>query len=256
MRSRAAARSRAGRVWPSASARTSMSTVRLRLAEALAVPSVTSVEYGRLLHLRIRGQNTVLVNLPRIVPQDSDLTLIVTYDGPNAIAGPRRRHGVALDRTPRNRTRQPISPDPALSAQQPRVLVSAEPGAGLRDRDDAHHRAQGYRASRAGNPLPPVARRVAARHPAPGRKVARFVFRADQPLRYLALVVSRFARVGESKVAMTNQVGRGLRRRHRRGQRRGAEQPSRTGTAGRHSRPKSILRFYSIARWATRRTRR
>ena len=60
---------------------TSMSTVMLRLAEALQVRSVTSVEYGPLLHLRVRGQDTVLVILPRVVPQDSDLTLIVTYDG-------------------------------------------------------------------------------------------------------------------------------------------------------------------------------
>ena len=46
---------------------TSVSSVRLRLAESLAVSSVTSVEYGRLLHLRIRSQNTVVVNLPRVV---------------------------------------------------------------------------------------------------------------------------------------------------------------------------------------------
>ena len=60
---------------------TSVSSLRLRLAETLGVASVTSVEYGRLLHLRIRSQNTVVVNLPRSVPQDSDLTLVVTYAG-------------------------------------------------------------------------------------------------------------------------------------------------------------------------------
>jgi hypothetical protein len=60
---------------------TALPSVRLRLAETLAVSSVTSVEYGRLLHLRIRGQNTVVVNLPRTLLQDSDLTLVVTYVG-------------------------------------------------------------------------------------------------------------------------------------------------------------------------------
>ena len=60
---------------------TSMASVTLRLAEALQVRSVVSVEYGPLLHLRVRGQDTLLVTLPRVVPQDSDLTLIVTYDG-------------------------------------------------------------------------------------------------------------------------------------------------------------------------------
>src|SRR6185503_4267211 len=60
---------------------TSMSSVTLRLADALQVRSVVSVEYGPLLHLRVRGQDTVLVSLPRTVPQDSDLTLIVSYEG-------------------------------------------------------------------------------------------------------------------------------------------------------------------------------
>src|SRR4030095_5031494 len=60
---------------------TSMASVTLRLAESLQVRSVVSVEDGPLLHLRGRGQDTVLVSLPRVVPQDSDLTLIVSYDG-------------------------------------------------------------------------------------------------------------------------------------------------------------------------------
>src|SRR5689334_16767837 len=60
---------------------TSLSTVLVRLHEALVVTSVTSVEYGRLLYLRMRSQNTVLINLPRSLPQDSDLTLVITYVG-------------------------------------------------------------------------------------------------------------------------------------------------------------------------------
>ncbi len=111
---------------------TSMSNVMLRLAEALTVRSVTSVEYGPLLHLRVRGQNTVLVSLPRVVPQDSDLTLIVTYAGPVDIAGARRRHrggrGRPAGRRPRPGDRA------ALPAEQPRRLVSAEPGVRLRHR--------------------------------------------------------------------------------------------------------------------------
>ena len=71
---------------------TSVTTVMLRLAEALDVTDVTSVEYGPLLHLRVRGQNALLVSLPRVVPQDSDLTLIVTLRGPGGVAGARRGH--------------------------------------------------------------------------------------------------------------------------------------------------------------------
>ena len=40
-------------------------TLTLRLAEALPVTNIVSVEYGRLLHLRVRSQNSIVVNLPR-----------------------------------------------------------------------------------------------------------------------------------------------------------------------------------------------
>ena len=68
---------------------TSVASVRLRLAETLAVSGVTSVEYGRLLHLRIRSQNTVVVNLPRALPQDSDLTLVDHVHGRGTEPGAR-----------------------------------------------------------------------------------------------------------------------------------------------------------------------
>ncbi len=121
---------------------TSVSTLRLRLAETLAVSGVTSVEYGRLLHLRIRSQNTVVVNLPRIVSQDSDLTLVVTYAGavPNqeldsdtiAVAAD------AQEQSPTSETQ-----GPGTAPQQPFVLVPAESRSGLRDGIPAHLRSPG-----------------------------------------------------------------------------------------------------------------
>jgi hypothetical protein len=62
-------------------ARAALSTLTLRLADPLDVTSVTSVEYGRLLHLRVKNQNTIMVSLPRQLPQDSDITLILNYEG-------------------------------------------------------------------------------------------------------------------------------------------------------------------------------
>ena len=40
------------------------STLTLRLADSLVVRSVTSPQFGRLLHLRVVGQNNVLVGFP------------------------------------------------------------------------------------------------------------------------------------------------------------------------------------------------
>jgi hypothetical protein len=53
----------------------------LRFADSLNVSSVTSDEFGRLLYLRVRNQNAVLVNLPQPVSRDFPMTLTVSYSG-------------------------------------------------------------------------------------------------------------------------------------------------------------------------------
>ncbi len=58
-----------------------LTALTLRLAEALVVRSVTSEKYGRLLALRVRGQNSIVVNLPEAAKRDEELTLTVTYAG-------------------------------------------------------------------------------------------------------------------------------------------------------------------------------
>ena len=61
---------------------TSMSTVMLRLADALQVRSVVERRVRAAAPpARARPEHRARVSLPRVVPQDSDLTLIVTYDG-------------------------------------------------------------------------------------------------------------------------------------------------------------------------------
>ena len=67
-----------------------LGTLTLRLAETLAVQSITSPRYGRLLSLRVKGQNSVLVNLPTPLARDDELVLAVTYAGRLATATPER----------------------------------------------------------------------------------------------------------------------------------------------------------------------
>ena len=186
---------------------TSVSSVRLRLAEALAVSGVTSVEYGRLLHLRIRSQNTVVVNLPRALPQDSDLTLVLTYTGEvpsqeldsDTIA-------VAADMQEQN---------PLGESREPALLLSNRsywyPQNPVPDYATASMRIAvppGYTCLASGHPLPPSdvvsLRDIVAGHEGPA-----FAFRADQPLRYLALVVTRLIRIGEGRAAIENQTDPG-----------------------------------------------
>lgn len=53
----------------------------MRFAESLNVSSVTSDEFGRLLFLRVRNQNALLVNLPMPVGRDYPVTLTIAYSG-------------------------------------------------------------------------------------------------------------------------------------------------------------------------------
>src|SRR5688572_6331824 len=58
-----------------------MGVLTLRFAESLNVSSVYSDEFGRLLFIRVRNQNGVLVNLPSPVARDFPMTLTITYSG-------------------------------------------------------------------------------------------------------------------------------------------------------------------------------
>jgi hypothetical protein len=179
---------------------TSMSSVTLRLADALQVQSVVSVEYGPLLHLRVRGQDTVLVSLPRAVPQDSDLTLIVTYGG--------RLSSQDLDIDTIAVAGEPGQDSQTLFPVEPHYLLSNRtywyPQNPVWDFATATIRVtvpDGYRAVASGEQVPP-SQVIAPREGLTLQNGATFVFRSAQPLRYLALVVSRMSRVSEKTMTI------------------------------------------------------
>jgi hypothetical protein len=179
---------------------TSMTNVMLRLADTLTVRSVTSVEFGPLLHLRVRGQNSLLVSLPHVVTQDSDLTLIVSYAGTietqaldvdtvSVLADPQEQPTVL-----------PIEPHFLLSSRiiwYPQNPVSDYATGTLRVTVPP-----GYRALASGAPVP-ASNVVTLRDllSLPGGTT--FTFRADQPLRYLAVAVARLIKVDERTVKVT-----------------------------------------------------
>jgi Peptidase family M1 domain len=185
---------------------TALSSLRLRLAETLAVSSVTSVEYGRLLHLRIRGQNTVVVNLPRPLPQDSDLTLVITYVG-------------AVPNQELDSDTIALAPD----AQEQTSTEFREPSLLLSNRSYWYPQnpVPDYATASLRIAVPPGFTCIASGHPVPASDVVSlrdilsgadgpsFAFRADQPLRYLALVISRLSRIGEGRVLVQNQADPG-----------------------------------------------
>ena len=65
----------------------------LRLADELAVRSVTSNEFGPLLFFRMNGQNNLVINLPEEVGGGTEFTVTVTYEGESRGAGSSTRTG-------------------------------------------------------------------------------------------------------------------------------------------------------------------
>jgi hypothetical protein len=182
-----------------------LSTLTLRLAEPLTVRGIFSPELGRLLHLRVVGQNSVIINLPATVTRDTELTLYVSYSGrlePQSL----EREAIAVQRTQdveplqlrlepqyvySNRSYwHPQSPVTDYATAQLRITVPAD-----------------FDVVASGTPVGPWA-------PAPGpvepgqraRKV--FLFESDRPARYLACAISRFTLVTSTRLNIaTSSIG-------------------------------------------------
>jgi hypothetical protein len=173
-------------------------TLTMRLAEPLAVTSVVSSEFGRLLFFRIRNDDSLIINLPLSAQRGAVLALDIAYSG--------RIPTQALDRE-----------TVALDAQQaddgePEPLIPSEPNFLLSSRsawypqnvvtDYARARIrvtvpEGYGCVGSGQLTPgDVSLRDAATQAA-GRT---YVFNANQPVRYFAMVVSRLTHVTDMVV--------------------------------------------------------
>ena len=169
----------------------SISSISLRLADALVVHSVVSAEFGRLFSVRIKNQNSLVVNLPSAVPEGTELSLTIAYGGrlePQeadretlAVQGQ-----AALDQSP-------LTPEPSFLYSNrtywyPQSLVSDFATATLRISVPA-----GIECVASGD-LDPSSPTVVPGPPgkdAPqGRKL--YTFAAARPVRYLAFVMSRF----------------------------------------------------------------
>jgi hypothetical protein len=164
------------------------STLTLRLANSLVVRSVTSPQFGRLLHLRVVGQNNVLVGFPATVVSDSDIDLVITYGGRLAPQG--------VDREAVATEQDRVQEDTVVIPLEPQFLYSTRsywyPQSPVTD----------YATAKLTISVPSDFDVVASGRPqgpptplptAPGvRPRKRFVFQAEEPTRYLACLVSRF----------------------------------------------------------------
>jgi hypothetical protein len=163
-------------------------TLTLRLADSLVVRSVTSPQFGRLLHLRVVGQNNVLVGFPSTVVSETDIDLVITYGGRLAPQGADREAvAVEQDRGQDDSIIMPVEPQFLFSNRSywyPQSPVTDYATAKLTITVPVE-----YDVVASGTPQGTPT----AMPSAPGvRGRKKFVFDAAQPTRYLACLVSRF----------------------------------------------------------------
>ena len=164
------------------------STLSLKLASAFGVRSVTTDIFGRVLFLRVRRQDSLVINLPSTMTRDTQMTVTVSYSGvldPQAIdtealgvqqASIQREEAPSIhpERSYLYSNRSYWYPQPAITDYATATIRLTLP--------------PGYGAACSGDPLTsaPVSLRA--------RGDARFLhaFAATQPVRYLGCIVSRF----------------------------------------------------------------
>jgi hypothetical protein len=172
---------------------TAINSISLRLAEPLAVQSIVSDQFGRLLGVRVRNQNTIIINLPAVLLRDDDLVLTVAYAGR---LEPQREDTEAL--SPQGPGRPQGQPDETIvflpersflysnrSYWYPQATVTDYATASLRITVPQNVDCVASGVLDAGFPMA-----IAGKDSAQPSKV--YLFTTAQPLRYLAFVLSRF----------------------------------------------------------------
>jgi hypothetical protein len=163
-----------------------LSTVTLRLAEPLVVRSVSSPSFGRLLHMRVVGQNNVIVGFPSTIVAGTDIEIVITYGGRLAPQGV-EREAVTVDQVQDDVVVIPLEPQYTYSNRsywypQSPVTDYATAKLTLTVPGDLDAVASGAQQG------PPTL----VPGPPGERNRKRFVFEAASPARYLAVLISRF----------------------------------------------------------------
>jgi len=181
-----------------------LAALTIRLADPLVVTGIASLEHGRLLHLRVKNQNSIVVNLPVTMSRDNEINLLVVYSGRLVSQGVDRE---ALQGPPQRSQEIPfVAPERnyLLSNRaywHPQGQVTDYATATLRITVPEGFGCVASGEPAAGSPLP-LKDSTAAQS---GSRL--FVFTAADPLRYLSLVVSRFVRVSETTVPLVEGAG-------------------------------------------------
>jgi hypothetical protein len=175
-----------------------LAALTFKLNEQLTVKSVNSDQLGRLLFLRVRNQNAVVVNLPSTVARDLELTLDVRYSGLMRTQG--------IDEESVSGQEGGRQEDVPYMPPEPNWLFSNRsywyPQGGVSD----------YATSTVRMSVPSAYAAVASGTPAAGGPTVTsgpggseretYTFVAQQPARYLGLVISKLNQIEAGQLAL------------------------------------------------------
>src|SRR4051812_4378169 len=175
------------------------SSLTLKLAETVAIRGVYSPEFGRLLHLRVVGQNSIIVNLPEVLAPGTELWLDVRYGGPVA---------------PQAFDREAIQVGQAPAAQEQRIEIPLQPRYLYSNRSYWYPQSTvtDYATATIRVTVPTDYDAIATGQPVesptlpPGggdtqRRRKTYVFESSRPVRYLAIIASHFNRLDNARIS-------------------------------------------------------
>jgi hypothetical protein len=184
-----------------------INNLTLRLAENLTVRSIYSNEFGRLMSLRIRGQNNVIVSLAGYATRGTQITLDIAYSGRLEPVEPDRE--AAAPQFPQDRP-EVIESSASFPGEQS-LLYSTRTYWYPQGTDGDYATAimhltvpETYQVAASGELAPgsPVVVPGADRQPSGHR----YNFEARQPVRYLACLITRLVRAGAQTVSLVEPL--------------------------------------------------
>ena len=191
-----------------------VTSLTVKLARDLAVSSVTSPELGRLLALRIVGQNNVIISMPRQMNRSEEFTLQIAYSGRlppqaldrEAIAVDGQVQGTLPGQDPPTSTVVVVPPEPRFMysnrvAWYPQAPVGDYAPASMRLTVPSEYTVVAS-GTLIGSSVSPM--ETEGRGSARGMRTVEYA--AERPVRYLACVISRFVPIARSKVDLASPI--------------------------------------------------
>jgi hypothetical protein len=187
-----------------------LAALTIRLADDFNVSSVASDKLGRLMFLRVRNQNNVVVNLPSPVMRDFEMTLSINYSGPIQTQTIEEESLSVLQGSarPQRSDDLPFIPPEEnwlfsnRSHWYPQNQVTDYATATVRFSVPADYKVIASGVEAIDSPV------VSGLSTAQSAGRLTYIYEAAQPLRYIGAVISKFTRVERAGVALDIDTAR------------------------------------------------